>query len=221
MLEPVFPRRAAALLALLAVSAACGVSTKAPRRNVLLITLDTTRADHLGCYGRAGDPTPSLDALAAEGTRFDVALDAGWKLVHRSAAPERSELFDLVADPRGTDVGLGLSRARGRPAHGARDLRPMRRPAAAGDPALRKCRVSGAFLSRRAAPGPLRVERGTRRPRARRQALPGRSGHPVRRLAIGDRAARRRSALQWGLPRGAGPRVERGVGPSRVRTPPS
>lgn len=45
-----------------------------PRWNVVVLTLDTTRADFLGCYGRAGDPTPHLDALAAEGTRFDRAI---------------------------------------------------------------------------------------------------------------------------------------------------
>lgn len=45
-----------------------------PRWNVVLITLDTTRADYLGCYGRPGDPTPHLDRLAREGTRFDLAI---------------------------------------------------------------------------------------------------------------------------------------------------
>jgi arylsulfatase A-like enzyme/tetratricopeptide (TPR) repeat protein len=39
--------------------------------NVLLITLDTTRADRLGCYGYAGARTPNLDRLAAEGVRFE------------------------------------------------------------------------------------------------------------------------------------------------------
>ncbi len=38
--------------------------------NVLLITLDTTRADHLGCYGYPRAKTPSLDGLAREGIRF-------------------------------------------------------------------------------------------------------------------------------------------------------
>lgn len=47
---------------------------RAPRpASVLLITLDTTRADHLGCYGRAGDPTPNLDALASHGVTFRQA----------------------------------------------------------------------------------------------------------------------------------------------------
>jgi arylsulfatase A-like enzyme len=42
--------------------------------NVLLVTLDTTRRDHLSCYG--GDPgaTPHMDALAADGVRFDMAI---------------------------------------------------------------------------------------------------------------------------------------------------
>lgn len=38
--------------------------------NVLLITLDTTRADHLGSYGYALARTPHLDGLAREGVRF-------------------------------------------------------------------------------------------------------------------------------------------------------
>ena len=39
--------------------------------NVLLITLDTTRSDHLGCYGDEQARTPALDGLAASGVRFN------------------------------------------------------------------------------------------------------------------------------------------------------
>ena len=42
----------------------------APVNNILLITLDTTRADHLGCYGDPLARTPRLDDLAREGIRF-------------------------------------------------------------------------------------------------------------------------------------------------------
>ncbi|MDC8012702.1 sulfatase-like hydrolase/transferase [Tahibacter soli] len=42
--------------------------------NVLLITLDTVRADHLGCYGRTPSVTPNLDRLCAQGVRFDNAV---------------------------------------------------------------------------------------------------------------------------------------------------
>ncbi len=40
------------------------------RPNVLLITIDTLRADHLGCYGYDRQTSPNLDALAAQGVRF-------------------------------------------------------------------------------------------------------------------------------------------------------
>jgi len=43
-----------------------------PRQNVLLVTIDTLRADALGSYGGAAS-TPGLDRLAAEGVRFDFA----------------------------------------------------------------------------------------------------------------------------------------------------
>jgi choline-sulfatase len=41
--------------------------------SVLLITLDTVRADHLGCYGDAAIETPAIDTLAAAGVRFENA----------------------------------------------------------------------------------------------------------------------------------------------------
>ncbi len=41
--------------------------------NLLLVTLDTTRADALGCYGARNAGTPNLDALAARGIRFAEA----------------------------------------------------------------------------------------------------------------------------------------------------
>src|SRR5262245_49688974 len=50
------------------------VENQPVRRNVLLITLDTTRADRLGCYGYTSAQTPNLDALAQSGTRFNNAV---------------------------------------------------------------------------------------------------------------------------------------------------
>lgn len=44
-----------------------------PKRNVLLITLDTIRADYLGCYGGKKAPTPVLDGIAASGSLFEHA----------------------------------------------------------------------------------------------------------------------------------------------------
>jgi choline-sulfatase len=48
----------------------------AARQNLLLVTLDTVRADHLGSYGYASAETPALDRLAREGIRFDRAISA-------------------------------------------------------------------------------------------------------------------------------------------------
>jgi choline-sulfatase len=42
-------------------------------RSALLVTLDTTRADALSCYGNREPTTPTLDALAADGIAFDAA----------------------------------------------------------------------------------------------------------------------------------------------------
>ena len=44
------------------------------RDNILLITLDTTRADRLGCYGYTRARTRRFDRLAAEGVRFEWAF---------------------------------------------------------------------------------------------------------------------------------------------------
>lgn len=68
----------------LLLAAAClmgGCTREDPRPNVLLITLDTTRADHLTCYGYERDTSPSLDALAADGVRYTNAYAvSSWTL---------------------------------------------------------------------------------------------------------------------------------------------
>ncbi|QDU68011.1 sulfatase [Engelhardtia mirabilis] len=75
-------RRHSAVATLLAAPclalAACGGGTEGPSpratvRNVLLFTVDTLRADQLGCYGNPQGATPAADALAAESLRFDRA----------------------------------------------------------------------------------------------------------------------------------------------------
>ena len=79
-------RRARAIIATIAAFVALAVTgcrrsaapVAAPAEgwNLLLVTLDTLRADRLGCYGRAGAETPALDALAARGVRFAQAQSA-------------------------------------------------------------------------------------------------------------------------------------------------
>ncbi|MFY9824548.1 MAG: sulfatase, partial [Thermoanaerobaculia bacterium] len=59
---------------LLALPLAWGCSRGGERHpNLLLVTVDTVRADHLGCYGDREAVTPFLDRLASEGLRFEAA----------------------------------------------------------------------------------------------------------------------------------------------------
>ena len=55
---------------LLLVAEAAGASDL----NVLLITIDTLRADRLGCYAAGHAPTPAIDALAERGVLFERAF---------------------------------------------------------------------------------------------------------------------------------------------------
>ncbi len=70
-------RRFVGVVVFLAVLSLASAAEPAPggqvSPNLLLITLDTTRADHIGCYGAKGVATPTLDGLAERGARFEEA----------------------------------------------------------------------------------------------------------------------------------------------------
>jgi len=73
--------RAVALFSYLVLAcAACSsghnaaVRDRGPRPPIVLITIDTLRADRLGSYGSTRGLTPSLDAFAREATRFTAAI---------------------------------------------------------------------------------------------------------------------------------------------------
>lgn len=77
------PRRGLSLAVLLAAMIACArpepdeamlADQRGRPPNVLLITVDTLRADHLGAYGYPRPTSPEIDALAAEGVLFTDAL---------------------------------------------------------------------------------------------------------------------------------------------------
>ena len=66
-------RTSALAVCTLLLTSACG-GASSEQLNVLLVTLDTTRADHLGVYGREDDLTPNFDSVAEAGTCFELAI---------------------------------------------------------------------------------------------------------------------------------------------------
>ncbi len=83
----------AALVLSALLAAGCG---SPPRpRNLLVITLDTMRADRLPPYGFSGVVTPALDRLAAEGALFEQSFAAA-----PLTLPSHATLFTGMYPPR-------------------------------------------------------------------------------------------------------------------------
>jgi len=73
-------RRSLVVLSIASLWACDGGGPPAPP-NVILISVDTLRADHLGCYGYERATSPFLDELAARGVRFERAFaQSSWTL---------------------------------------------------------------------------------------------------------------------------------------------
>jgi len=100
-LKRLFGFLAAAVLA--AATASCSkdaVPPKAPvagpaKPNLVLITMEATRADHLGCYDNPQVQTPSLDTLAREGAVFSKAI-----AVAPLTRPSHASILTGVYPPR-------------------------------------------------------------------------------------------------------------------------
>src|SRR5882672_10384458 len=65
------------------------------KRSIVLLTLDTTRADHLGLYGRTPSVTPVLDRLGREGVVFENAVT-----VAPLTLPSHSSIMTGLFPPR-------------------------------------------------------------------------------------------------------------------------
>ena len=63
-----------------------------PDLDILLITIDTLRSDHLSCYGYERETTPFLDSLARQGAVFlDCRATSSW------TAPSMASIFTTMA----------------------------------------------------------------------------------------------------------------------------
>jgi arylsulfatase A-like enzyme len=77
------------------------VAAEVDRPSVLLICIDSLRADHLGCYGYSRSTSPTLDSLASRGCLFSRAIaQSSWTL------PSHASLFtSLYVKSHGVDSG--------------------------------------------------------------------------------------------------------------------
>lgn len=87
-----------------ALQADAGIQSPANAPDVVLITVDALRADHLSCYSKTATPTPAIDQLAKEGVRFErVLAPSPWTL------PSVSSLICALPVPA-TGTGYRLDR---------------------------------------------------------------------------------------------------------------
>ena len=82
--------RRIAIAALFAVCAVCTSGCawfrrQAPER-IVLIVLDSLRADHVGCFGGSENLTPNIDRLARRSVRFDQCWAASSWTIESNAA---------------------------------------------------------------------------------------------------------------------------------------
>lgn len=103
------PSRRLALLGLLLCACSDAVEPGlVTRPDVVLVSIDSLRADHLGAYGYARDTSPTLDRIAAGGVRFAQAISTtSWTL------PAHAALFTGLNDSAHglVDNGLRMSDA--------------------------------------------------------------------------------------------------------------
>ena len=135
-------RRGILILAAL-LSAAAGCRAR-PRTPVILISIDTLRPDHLGCYGYSRPTSANLDAFAKDAVLFRQAishapstLPAHASLLTSLIPPHHGACIsdNLARAPRGPDPGRGAARRGLR--HGVLQRRGAARPGLGPRPGLR------------------------------------------------------------------------------------
>jgi len=79
---------ASAGLAIGLMASACGAQEEPPPKNLIIISVDTLRADHMSLYGYPRNTTPNIAAFARRGVVFDRAI-APWP----KTAPSMTSMF--------------------------------------------------------------------------------------------------------------------------------
>jgi arylsulfatase A-like enzyme len=83
-----------------------GCGSKKNRPNIIILLLDCVRADHLSCYGYSRNTSPHIDALAAQGVKFNRAISQSpWTL---------TSVTSLLTGCYPHHHGVGLSSKKGR-----------------------------------------------------------------------------------------------------------
>ena len=100
----------AAIIALAVVGGASRSSAdRAPIRKIVLVTIDTLRADRLGCYGYDKPTSPNLDALASDGVLFERAMaPAPWTAPSMAAMITGRYPFETGVYTNQNLLGTGL-----------------------------------------------------------------------------------------------------------------
>ena len=100
------------ILSAVIVGVPLGASAQRPRKpgarpNVILVTMDTLRADHVGCYGDAQVKTPTIDGLAHDGVLYERAISQvplTWPShasIMTGTYPFQNGVQDFTAEPLG------------------------------------------------------------------------------------------------------------------------
>lgn len=85
--------------------------------NIILITVDSLRADHLGCYGYSRNTSPNIDSLASRGALFLEAISNGgqtpdaFPVILASTLPSVERVRTKAAPPPGTALAELLREA--------------------------------------------------------------------------------------------------------------
>ena len=90
-------------IAVMGLASGCGgPASTVPTHNVILISIDTLRADHLGCYGYPKPTTPNIDVFRRDAALFEQAI------AHApSTLPSHASIFtSLLPSHHGASVAI-------------------------------------------------------------------------------------------------------------------